>query len=134
MNKKRYIAIFVLIMLVILTILGISKANSTSKLSYKNKSYTGENENWRVSLEVRDKQLDIKVTPKILTDKDSKIQCQIKTGPQYSSSGVISYGSTFKSFRATVGLIVDPINYKNEVITITYNDKADSIILNPLKE
>lgn len=133
-NKKRLSVILIILILATLTMLNLTKINSKLNASYKNKSYVGENENWSVSLEVRDNQLDIKITPKILMDKDSKIQCKIKTGPHYSSSGVLSYGSTFKSFRASLPLSVDPINYKNEIITITYNDKADSITLNPLKE
>ncbi|MBK1809061.1 hypothetical protein JHL18_00155 [Clostridium sp. YIM B02505] len=134
MNKKRLSVIFIILLLSILTVLGFTRINSKLNASYKNKSYVGENENWSVSLEVRDKQLDIKVTPKILMDKDSKIQCKIKTGPHYSGSGVIYYGSTFKNFCASLSLTVDPINYKNELIGITYNDKVDQITLKPLKK
>jgi hypothetical protein len=132
-NKKRLSVILIVLILATLAFLNLTKINSKLNESYKNKSYVGENENWSVLLEVRDKQLDIKITPKLLMDKDSKIQCKIKTVPHYSSGGSISYGSTFKNFRASLPLSVDPINYKNEVIIITYNDKADSITLNPLK-
>ncbi|GFZ31677.1 hypothetical protein CSC2_22030 [Clostridium zeae] len=134
MNKKRLSAILIILILATVAILGLTMINSKTNISYKNKSYTGENENWSVSLEVRDKQLDIKITPKIPMDKDSKIQCKIKTGPHYSSSGVLYYGSTFKNFRASLPLSIDPINYKDELIVIGYNNNEDRITLKPIKE
>ena len=134
MNKKRYITIFVLILLVALALLGLSKANPTSKPSYKNMSYTGENEKWSVSLEVRDKQVDINVIPKDKIDQDSQIQCNFKTGAENTSSGVISYGKTIKKFVASVSLVEDPINYENQTFTIKYNNKESQITLTSMKK
>ena len=134
MNKKRLSAIFIILILATLTLLDLTKINFKPIVSYKNMSYTGENENWSISLEVRDKHLDIKVTPKNLIDADTEIKLKIKTGPEYSSSGTLTYGNTQKSFRASVPLIVDPINYKNELVAIKYNDKEDKITLNPIKK
>lgn len=133
MNKKRLSAIFIILILVTLTLLALTKINFKPIVSYKNKFYTGENENWSVLLEVRDKQLDIEVTPKNLIDADTEIKLKIKTGPEYSSSGTLTYGNTQKSFRASVPLIVDPINYKDELVVISYNNNENKITLKSLK-
>ncbi len=43
LNKKRYIIIFILILSIILLTLGLSNINLNPEVSYKNKSYAGEN-------------------------------------------------------------------------------------------
>jgi hypothetical protein len=133
LNKKRYTTIFILILSTILLTLGLSNINLNPEVSYKNKSYSGENENWTVSLDVLDGFLDIKITPKnLVLDKDSKIQCKFKTAPKYTGSGTIYYANTKKCFMASTSLTYAPINYKDEIVTITYNNKEEQVSLQPI--
>ncbi|QAA33938.1 hypothetical protein [Clostridium manihotivorum] len=133
MNKKHYITIFILTILIILLTLSLSNINLNPEISYKNNSYAGENEDWTVSLDVRDTFLKINITPKnLVLDKDSKIQCMFKTSRRYTSSGTLYYGNTRKSFMASLSLINYPINYKDEIVTVTYNNKEEQISLHPI--
>ena len=130
MNKKRYITVSILTLLIILLTLGLSNINLNPEVSYKNKSYAGENEDFAVSLDVWDGFLDIKITPKnLVLDKDSKIQCKFKTASKYTSSGTLYYGNTKKCFMASTSLTYAPINYKGEIVTITYNNKEEQVSL-----